>query len=125
MLHRKNPPYTIEELKDILAKQNVKAEAKPKSRKKSASTVWMQTDSNMLRDVNDDAEVRKLIHNMMEMDGGTMMKNITSVCIGMFIERYWGMKPNDWRHLVCAYVRMITERPELQETEVFRFSMAG
>ena len=124
MLHRKNPPYTIEELKDILAKQNVSVEAKPKRRKK-ADAIWFQSDANMLRDVNDDAEVRKLIHNMMEMDGGTMMKNITSVCIGMFTERYSGMKPKDWRHLIDDYVRMVTERPELQENEVFRFSMTG
>ena len=124
MLHRKNPPYTIEELKEILAKQNAKAGAKPKRRKIAASTVWMQTDANMLRDVNDDAEVRKLVHNMMEMDGGTMMNNITSVCIGMFTERYWGMQPNDWRHLIDDYVRKVTCRPDLEEDELF-FHRAG
>ena len=84
MLHRKNPPYTIEELKEMLAKQSIGAEAKPKRRKKAASTVWMQTDANTLRNVNDDEEVRRLIHNMMEMDGGTMMKNIASMSIAMF-----------------------------------------
>lgn len=124
MLHRKNPPYTIEELKDILAKQNVSVEAKPKRRKK-ADAIWFQSDANMLRDVNDDAEVRKLIHNMMEMDGGTMMKNITSVCIKQYGERYGAMKPKDWEHLIRDYVRKVTERPELQETEVFRYVMAG
>lgn len=124
MLHRKNPPYTIEELKEILAKQKVDVEVKPKRRKK-ADTIWFQSDNNMLRDVNDDADVRRLVHNMMEMDGGTMMKNITSVCIGMFTERYIGMKPKDWRHLIRDYVRKVTERPELQETEVFRYVMAG
>lgn len=124
MLHRKNPPYTIEELKDILAKQNVPVEVKPKRRKK-ADAIWFQSDANMLRDVNDDDDVRRLIHNMMEMDGGTMMKNITSVCIGMFTERYQGMKPKDWNHLIDDYVREVTKRPDLQENEVFRFSMAG
>ena len=122
MLHRKNPPYTIEELKDILAKQNVDVEVKPKRRKK-ADTIWFQSDNNMLRDVNDDADVRRLIHNMMEMDGGTMMKNITSVCVGMFTERYYGMKPNDWRHLIDDYVRKVTNRPELKEDTLFQYKV--
>ena len=122
MLHRKNPPYTIEELKDIIAKQDVDVEVKPKRRKK-ADTIWFQSDNNMLRDVNDDADVRRLVHNMMEMDGGTMMKNITSVCIGMFTERYIGMKPNDWRHLIDDYVRKVTNRPELKEDTLFQYKV--
>jgi hypothetical protein len=122
MLHRKNPPYTIEELKEILAKQNVGVEVKPKRRKK-AETIWFQSDTNMLRDVNDDADVRRLIHNMMEMDGGTMMKNITSVCVGMFTERYYGMDPNDWRHLIDDYVRKVTNRPELKEDTLFQYKV--
>lgn len=121
MLHRKDPPYTIEELKEMLAKQNVEIEAKPKRRKKTANTVWLQTDANMLRDVNDDAEVRRLIHNMMEMDGGTMMKNITSVCVGMFTERYQGMKPKDWSHLIFSYVSQVTGRKDLKEDTLFYY----
>jgi type I restriction enzyme R subunit len=35
------------------------------------------------------------------------------------------MRGNDWRHLIRGYVRMVTERPEMQENEIFRFSMAG
>lgn len=37
----------------------------------------------------------------------------------------WKRKSNDWRHLICDYVRQVTERPELQENEVFRYVMAG
>lgn len=122
MLHRKNPPYTIEELKDILAKQHVDVEVKSKRRKK-ADAIWFQSGNNMLRDVNDDEDVRRLIHNMMEMDGGTMMKNITSVCVGMFTERYIGMKPNDWRHLIDDYVRKVTNRPDLKEDIQFRYKV--
>ena len=122
MLHRKNPPYTIEELKDILAKQHVDVEVKSKRRKK-ADAIWFQSGNNMLRDVNDDADVRRLVHNMMEMDGGTMMKNITSVCVGMFTERYIGMKPNDWRHLIDDYVRKVTNRPDLKEDILFRYKV--
>lgn len=122
MLHRKNPPYTIEELKDILAKQHVDVEVKSKRRKK-ADAIWFQSGNNMLRDVNDDEDVRRLIHNMMEMDGGTMMKNITSVCVGMFTGRYIGMKPNDWRHLIDDYVRKVTNRPDLKEDILFRYKV--
>ena len=122
MLHRKNPPYTIEELKDILIKQKVDVGVKLK-RRNNAGTIWFQSDANMLRDVNDDEDVRRLIHNMMEMDGGTMMKNITSVCVGMFTERYFGMKPNDWRHLIDDYVRKVTNRPELKEDTLFSYKV--
>ena len=119
MLHRKNPPYTIEELKEMLAKQSIGAEAKPKRRKKAASTVWMQTDANMLRNVNDDEEVRRLIHNMMEMDGGTMMKNIASMSIAMFGDKYASMQPKDWSRLINDYVRQVTNRPDLKEDTLF------
>ena len=46
-------------------------------------------------------------------------------CIREFQDKYFSMKPNEWRHLVGDYVREVTERPELQETETFRFVMAG
>ena len=122
MLHRKNPPYTIEELKEILQKQ---AEPIKKKATKKAAEVQLMAEVAMLRNVNDDNELRKLIHDMMEMDGGTMIKNITSVCIKQYGERYGAMKPKDWEHLIRDYVRKVTERPELQETEVFRYVMAG
>ena len=35
------------------------------------------------------------------------------------------VKANEWRHLIRDYVRNVIERPELQEDEVFRYSMAG
>ena len=123
MLHRKDPPYTIEELKSMLTNQNISELAKPK-RKKIAGTILLQPDARKLKEVNDDADVRKLIHNMMEMDGGTMMKNITSVCMKQFGERYM-MDGKEWGHLLYDYIRKVTERPELQEDEVFRFVMAG
>ena len=122
MLHRKDPPYTIEELKDII--REMAMPVKKKSSRKAAE-VRLVAESAMLREVNDDAEVRKLIHNMMEMDGGTMMKNIYSVCIGMFQVKYNNMTPNDWRHLIDDYVRKVTHRPDLQEDEVFYYKEVG
>lgn len=122
MLHRKDPPYTVEELKGII--QEVAKPVKQKSSRKAAE-IQLVAEAAMLRDVNDDEEVRKLIHNMMEMDGGTMMKNIYSICIAMFQEKYNNMKSNDWRHLIDDYVRKVTERPDLQEDEVFRYVRVG
>ena len=41
----------------------------------------------------------------MEMDGGTMMKNINSICIKQFQERYGNMTPRDWERLIYGYIR--------------------
>lgn len=122
MLHRKDPPYTIEELKGII--QEATEPVKKKSSRK-ASEVRLVAEAAMLRDVNDDKDVRKLIHNMMEMDGGTMMKNIYSICIAMFQDKYNNMTPNDWRHLIDDYVRTVTHRPDMKEDEVFYFKVSG
>ena len=122
MLHRKDPPYTIEELKSMLHDQS-----KPVKKKSigKAAEFQMQAEAAMLRNVHDDTEVQKLIHNMMEMDGGTMMKNIYSVCIAMFQEKYNSMKPNDWRHLINDYVRSVTHRTDLKDDEVFYYKVVG
>lgn len=124
MLHRKDPPYTIEELKEMLSTHDVKTEIKPavaskRSGKQKAQRILFQSDATVLKDVNADGDVRRLIHNMMEMDGGTMMKSVTSVCIKQFGERYINMRPNDWRHLIDNYIRTIVGNPNLKEDEVF------
>ena len=122
MLHRRNPPYTIEELQ---AKMQEQSRPVKKKTTRKATEVQMQAEAAMLRNVDDDEEVRKLIHNMIEMDGGTMMRNIYSICIAMFQQQYNNMKPNDWRHLIDDYVRCVTQRPDLKEDEVFSFKVAG
>jgi 5-methylcytosine-specific restriction endonuclease McrA len=124
MLHRKDPPYTIEELKDILFEvENAKVKPTVLNRKQrqKAASVRFKSDATMLKDVNLDGDVRRLIHNMMEMDGGTMMKNITSVCMGLFGERYASMQPKDWSHLVNEYVRKVTNRSDLKEDTLFYY----
>ena len=80
---------------------------------------------SQLSDVHKDNEVRKLIHNMMELYEGTSILNIVTECQKEFAEKYFSMKPNDWRRLIRDYVRDVTERQDLQEDEIFRFSMAG
>jgi type I restriction enzyme R subunit len=79
----------------------------------------------ILNDINSDNDVRRLIHNMMGLDEGTTIMQIVVECQKEFQEKYFNMKGNDWRHLVRDYVREVTEQPDLQENEVFRFSIAG
>ena len=97
----------------------------PSKRGKKAEEVQFIAPGTILASVLDDNEVRKLIHNLMELENGTTIDTIYLECIREFQDKYFNMKPNDWRHLVCDYVREVTKRPDLQENEVFRFSMAG
>ena len=96
-----------------------------KSTSKKAMEIQMIPKGSMLEDVEADDDVRRLVHNMMELYDGTTIESIYVDCQKEFQERYFSMKGNDWRHLIRDYVRKVTERPELQETEVFRFVMAG
>ena len=52
-------------------------------------------------------------------NGGAMMKNINSICIKQFQERYGNMTPRDWERLIYGYIRKVTNRPDLKEDEVF------
>ena len=122
MLHRRNPPYTIEELKEKLQLAELSGRKAKRQRKQpSAKEMPLVSPATMITDVNADEELRRLIHNMMELDGGTMMKSIVSVCQKQFQERYGNMTSNDWRHLIDDYVRSVTGNPHLQEDEVFRY----
>ena len=99
--------------------------ATPSKRGKKADEVRFVPTGSILTNVLDDNEVGKLIHNLMEMEDGTTIETIYLECIREYQEKYFSMKPNEWRHLVRDYVREVTERPELRDDEVFRFSMAG
>ena len=90
-----------------------------------AQEIQMKPKGSMLEDVEGDNDVRRLVHNMMELYEGTTIMNIVVECQKEYQERYFSMKTNDWRHLLRDYVRKVTERPELQEDEVFRYVMAG
>ena len=92
---------------------------------KKAEEIQMKPKGSMLDDVEDDADVRRLVHNMMELYEGTTIMNVVVECQKVYQERYFSMKGNDWRHLIGDYVRNVTEQPELQEEEVFRYVMAG
>lgn len=122
MLHRKDPPYTIEELKEKLYQQRMDNAAPVKQKRKiNTQEVRLIAEGTTIKSVYDDDDLRRLIHNMMEMDGGTMMKNVCSVCIKQFGERYGNMQPKDWERLIYGYIRNVTHRPNLNEEEVFTF----
>jgi len=88
---------------------------------KKAVEVQMVPKSSILSDVEADDDIRRLVHNMMELYEGTTIMNIVLECQREYQERYFSMKTNDWRHLIGDYVRKVTERPNLQDNEVFRW----
>ena len=85
----------------------------------------LRPSGSMLYDVGVDDKVRILVHNMMELYDGTTILQIAVECQRKFQQKYFSMKTNDWRHLLRDYIRKVTERPNLQEQEVFRYVMAG
>ena len=48
-----------------------------------------------------------------------MMKNIASMSIAMFGDKYASMQPKDWSRLINDYVRQVTNRPDLKEDTLF------
>lgn len=90
---------------------------------KGATEVCLKPAGSMLDDVEKDDEVRKLIHNLMEMENGTTIETIYLECIREFQDKYFGMKPNEWRHLVGDYVRGVTKRPELKDNTIFYYKV--
>ena len=96
----------------------------PSRRGKKADEVRFIASGSMLANVPDDNDVRKLIHNMMELEDGTTIETIYLECIREFQEKYFSMKPNEWRHLVRDYVREVTKRPDLDENELFTYKSA-
>ena len=109
----------------ILTLTEGKLPAAGRSHRDSRQEARLIPQGSMLNHVEDDNEVLKLIHNMMELYEGTTIMRIVVECQKEFQERYFSMKGNEWRHLVRDYVRKVTERPMLQDNEVFRFAMTG
>ena len=104
---------------------NYRNSALGEDKKQKTEEVRLVPNGSMLEDLEADDDVRRLVHNMMELYEGTTILNIVTECQREYQERYFSMKTNDWRHLIRDYVRKVTERPDLQENEVFRYVMAG
>lgn len=90
-------------------------------RRMKAEEVRLVASGSVLTSVTDDNEVRTLIHNMMALHDGTTIEKIYVECIRNYQEKYFNMKPNDWRHLVSNYVKDVTEQQDLQDDTVFRY----
>lgn len=127
MIHRKTPSLTVDELKSIIShnKNRINNSEKSTLRKNVAKKLRLIPDGSMLISIEPYTDECRLIHNMMELDEGTTIMQIVIECQRLFQNKYFSMKPNDWRHLITDYVRKVTEKPHLQENEVFRFKMAG
>ena len=128
----------IEKLKDFLNKFlgavedsdttqlfSIKQPETTVKQKAKAGEVRLVPQGSMLEDVEVDDNVRELIKNMMEPSEGTTILSIVAECQKEFGEIYYNMSRKEWHHLIRDYVRKVTERPDLQENEVFRYVMAG
>ena len=125
MIHRKDPPFTIEEIKSMMTHGESQIELKHRHPKGNRTIIQqLCPQGSIIESIEKDNDVRVLIHNMMELHEGTTIMKIVVECQKQFQERYFSMKPNDWRHLIRDYVRTVTERPDLQETEIFRLASA-
>jgi type I restriction enzyme R subunit len=114
-----------EEQSGVVDVEEATVASKNHSTVKKAQEIQMVPSGSMLVDVEADGDVRRLVHNMMELYEGTTIDQIYVECQKEYQIRYFSMSGNDWRHLIRDYVRKVTERPDLQENEVFRFVMAG
>jgi type I restriction enzyme R subunit len=81
-------------------------------------------EGSVLTEILPDTDERRLIHNMMALDEGTTILKIVAECQKEFQEKYFSMKQIEWLHLIRDYVRNITQRPDLQDNEVFTFKVA-
>ena len=117
-------PHVVE-MRSLAEKPSDSSQTAKQRRKSKTEEIHLKPASSMLDDVEKDGDVRRLVHNMMELYEGTTIMNIVIECQREYQDRYFSMGGNDWRHLIRDYVRKVTERPELQEAEVFRFVMAG
>ena len=90
---------------------------------KKAEEVRFVPSGSILTNILDDNEVHKLVHNLMELEDGTTIETIYLECIREFQNKYFSMKPNEWRHLVGDYVRKVTNRLELKDNTLFYYKV--
>ena len=80
-----------------------------------------------LKDIEDDKEVRNFIFDMLHMDASISDLQIQSEVVSKFGEKYGGMKPNDWRHIIEAYTPMVRDaaKQKVKEVNLNQFGMAA
>ena len=113
--------YTVSEASEATIDSKASTDRRPA---KKVVEIRLKPVNSVLDDVEKDDDVRRLIHNMMELEDGTTIETIYLECIREYQEKYFSMKPNDWRHLVGNYVRGVTKRPELKEDTLFYYKVS-
>lgn len=80
-----------------------------------------------LKDIEEDKEVRNFIFDMLHMDAGISDLQIQREVVSKFGEKYGGMKPNDWRHIIEAYTPMVRDaaKRKIMEVTMNQYSMAA
>ena len=80
-----------------------------------------------LKDIEDDKEVRNFIFNMLHFDASISDLQIQREVVAKFGERYGGMSPNDWRHVIEAYTPMVrgAANQKVMEVNPNQYGMAA
>ena len=63
-----------------------------------------------LHRVEDDNEVRELVYNRMLMDREISNYELQREIMELFGERYGGMKPRDWEHIISDYTQKVRNK---------------
>jgi type I restriction enzyme R subunit len=72
-----------------------------------------------LQSVEEDREVRNLIFNRLQMDNAISDYDLQREAMEMFGERYGGMSPKDWAHVIQAYTPMVREASKAKEIPLY------
>lgn len=80
-----------------------------------------------LQNVEDDKDVRDLIYNRLQMDSTISNYDLQREVMELFGERYGGMKPKDWAHIIEEYTPMVREaaQPKAREISMHQYGMAA
>lgn len=83
---------------------------------------WADDEENYedkkLLHVEDDSDVRNLIYNRLQIDKEVSDLALQREVIEMYGERYPGMSPNDWRHIIEYYTSQIRKAHQEAATEI-------
>ena len=60
--------------------------------------------------MEDDNEVRELVYNRMLMDREISNYELQREIMELFGERYGGMKPRDWEHIISDYTQKVRNK---------------
>lgn len=115
------PKETKEALEDALQVSYHKG----KTIKKPKRVINMQPDAIMLKWVGDDAEVIRMVNNLINIDDNATILSIVTACQVDFQSRYPAMKHKDWYHLIREFVTTLADGQDLMDNEPIKLALAG